>query len=216
MSTTRGGTGPRQLRRLSPRTRHSSGIRAEPAQKDEAPACMRCRGLARIDQRNSPIAPASWAAGAIGDPRAHLSATGPGHPPEARLPGPPAPASVLSPEPQGCPCGPRRPPPNSPRGYPHEALRVPPRSLRGCPQGPQSPLRAPKFPSALPAAAPSGIEVALNSFGARSETPGIAFGPPGVSSGSPEVSSEWYPFSLVGKLYSPSGIAHKRIRRTFP
>jgi len=60
------------------------------AQIDEAPACMRCRGLARPVSDTPPIAPAGWSAGAIGEPDAVRPTTGPGHLPEVRLPVPPA------------------------------------------------------------------------------------------------------------------------------
>jgi hypothetical protein len=44
--------------------------RIHPAHANGAPACMRCRGPAWSTSANSPIAPASWSAGAIGDPHA--------------------------------------------------------------------------------------------------------------------------------------------------
>ena len=49
----------------------------------------------------------------------------------------------------------------------------------------------------------------------RSEAPRASSKFPGVSPRSPEVVSEWYPFSLVEKLYSHSGMQHKRIWRLF-
>src|SRR5215472_16049632 len=44
--------------------------RIHPAHANGAPACMRCRGPAWSTSANSPIALASWSAGAIGDPHA--------------------------------------------------------------------------------------------------------------------------------------------------
>ena len=50
----------------------------------------------------------------------------------------------------------------------------------------------------------------------RSVAPGSPSRLPGVSPRSPGVLSEWYPFSLVEKLYSHSWALHKRVRRQFP
>src|SRR6266567_595363 len=150
---------------------------------------------------HSPIAPASWAAGAIGDPRASLSATGPGHPagsPVARSPS--ACPGAASEAPRGCPQG-------SPESG-SEARGVAPKALRVR-------LPAPRLPSTPSAPAPLSTEVALDTLGALPRLPGSRSGPPGVSSGALEVPSEWYPFSLVEKLYSHSGAAHKRVRRLF-
>jgi hypothetical protein len=62
---------------------------ASSTEKDKAPACMRCRDLAWRCSADSPIAPASWPAGAIGDPCSVRPTAGPRHPPESRSPGPP-------------------------------------------------------------------------------------------------------------------------------
>jgi hypothetical protein len=79
-----------QAGQVSPPGRPGQPTRqASSNEKGKAPACMRCRGLAWRCSADSPIAPASWPAGAIGDPCSVRPTAGPRHPPESRSPGPP-------------------------------------------------------------------------------------------------------------------------------
>ena len=66
---------------VPPRTSlHEEPLARKGLDTNEAPARMRCRGLAWPSSADPPIAPASWSAGAIGDPRSVRPTTGPGHP----------------------------------------------------------------------------------------------------------------------------------------
>jgi hypothetical protein len=91
------------------------------------------------------------------------------------------------------------------------------RRKSGCPslQPPSSPT--PRCSPGLPPKVRRVLPLARSYLRAteRSEVLGSPSRLPGSPPGLPEVPSEWYPFSLVEKLYSLPRAAHKRVRRLF-